>query len=494
MREKKKNKEILEENSKKVESVKKRKSKKSWIIVLAVAIVGLILLLTLTPYKMLFSLKKMAFLSNVTKDVTMLGDVIKNIEEHEIINLISDKNAKKLNFDVELDTKKISGEGIFDSKYLALKLNDITDNYLLVENKNLDKLLEKFGLEMSGSPSEINFKNNPFSLSVGDKAKLYSFAINSTTNILNNLEKEKFTLNKQRVVKINNEDLTLKSIEVQLTESDMFMVQKEALTTFQDEGVLNMLINKINKISTAETIDKKEIKAEIEKYIAYLDYAKAYYDLEDKENEYYIIYRMYYNDDGVVLREIAEKYTYEGELYEDLICSITTNPNDYYEVKWFTQDDYSSAYYTIISDKITESDNKQNHEIKYAVEGFYVGESEENEEGYQYLPVSGEIALNLIVETDTNNKKKVELIDPSELYKFNLKYTDKNADLEFGTKYNELEILTKLSITTTQTTKEELINNGALLINDKEQEDLMIEFSKIGSKLSEIFVEPEVEQ
>ena len=35
--------------------------------------------------------------------------------------------------------------------------------------------------------------------------------------------------------------------EVQLSESDMFIVQKEVLNSLQNEGVLNMLINKINK-------------------------------------------------------------------------------------------------------------------------------------------------------------------------------------------------------------------------------------------------------
>lgn len=492
MREKKKNEETLEKNDKKVESVKERKIKKSWLVVLAVAIVGLILLFTLTSYKMLFSPKKMAFLSNVTKDVTMLGDVIKSIEEHEIINLISNKSTKNLNFDVELNTKKISGEGIFDSEYVALKLNDITDNYLLLENKKLDEFLDKLGITMSGSPSEINLKNNPISLTVGEKVKLFYFVNNCTTDILTNLGKEKITLNKEVNLKLNDENLMLNSVEVQLSESDMFMLQKEALTHLQDDGILNMLINKINKISTAEKVDKKEVKAEIEKYIAYLDYAKAYYDLEDKEDEYYIIYRMYYDAAGVVSREIIEKYTYEGKMYEDIICSLVTNPDGYYEVKWFTQEEYSSAYYNIISDKITTTDNVQNHEIKYAVEGFYVGTAE-GEEDYQYVPVNAEMTYNLIIETLENGETKLELLDPNNLYKFNLNYTNDSANLEFATKYNELNIATKLSLTTTNTTKEELINNGAFLINDKEQEDLMIEFSKIGSKLSEIFVEPEIE-
>lgn len=480
-----------EKNNEEPKKVKKFKNKKSWFIILGAAIVGLILLFTLTSYKMLFSPNKMEFLTNITKDVVMLGDVIDEIADNKIIKLISEKSAKKLNFDVELNTKKISGEGIFDSKYIALKLNDITDNYLLLENKNLDKFFEKFGLEISGSPSEINLSNNPISLSVGDKVKFFNFANKCTTNILNNLDKERITLNKEATLELNNETLTLKSVEVQFSESDMFMLQKEVLTSFQDEGILNMLINKINKISTAEKIDKKEIKDEIEKYIAYLDYAKAYYDLQDEENDYYIIYRMYYDKNGVIAREIIEEYNYEGKIYEDIICSLVTKPDGYYEVKWFTQEGYSSAYYNIISDKITTSDNKQNHEVKYAVEGFYVGTAE-TEEDYQYVPVNAEMTYNLIIETMENSKTKVELLDPNNLYKFNLDYTDNNANLEFATKYNEVDIAAKLSLQTTNTTKEELLNNGALLINDKTKEELMVEFSKIGSKLTEIFVEPEV--
>ncbi|MBE5812038.1 MAG: hypothetical protein E7314_00090 [Clostridiales bacterium] len=466
----------------------KKKNKKSWLLVLLVSLVGAILLFTLTSYRLLFSPTKITFLGQITTDIGKLDNFIENIEKSKILSFISGGVTKDAKIDFLVNSKKISGQIIADKDYFAINLDDITQNYLLLENKKINELLSKFGFESEGVLSEIDFNNNPFSFTNSEKRKIYSFITNCTTNIAENLEKENFILNENVTFASNDRNLSLRSAEVQLSESDIFMVQKEALLSLQNEGVLNMLINKLNKIDVTETIDKKEIKDEIEKYIAYLDYAKAYYDLEENENEYYIIYKMYYDENGVVAREIIEKYTYEGKIYEDVICRLITDSNGYYEIKWFTQEDYSSAYYSIISDKITMSDNKQNHEIKYSVDGFYVGEAEDDQD-YQYIPVNGEMIYNVVLETLENGDIKAELIDPNNLYKFNLNYIDNKLDLDFATKYDEFDIETKLSLKNTEITQEELLNNGAMLINDKTQEELITEFIKIGSKLSEIFSE-----
>jgi len=489
---KEKSTETMDENNKEVGSIKKRKNKKISIIILGIVIVELILIFALTPYRMLLIPNKMELLSYTTKDVLMLKDVIKNTEESKILNFISNERTKSANFDFDFNAKKISGEGIFDSEYFALKLNDITDNYLLLENKKINEFLAKFWGDSDGIPSKIDFKNNPIALTNSEKNKIYSFIIDAITNMLDNLEKEKIISKEEIVFNVNDEDMILNSIEVQFSESDIFMAQKELLMSLQDEGVLNMLLNKMNQISTTETIDKKEIKSEIEKYIAYLDYAKSYCDLQESDNEYYIIYKIYHDGKNVVAREIIEKYTYEGTLYEDVICRLVTTPDGYYEVKWFSQDDYK-AYYNIISDKITTSNNKQNHEIKYKVEGFFVGDVE-GEEEYQYIPLKGEALYNFIVETFDNGETKVELIDSSDTNKFMLNYTDNKVGLEVTTKYNELDVNVKLQVKEIETTKEELVNNGAMLINDKTTEELIAEFTKIGNEFSEIFADSEKNQ
>jgi len=66
--------------------------------------------------------------------------------------------------------------------------------------------------------------------------------------------------------------------------------------------------------------------------------------------------------------------------------------------------------------------------------------------------------------------------------------------LEVTTKYNELDVNVKLQVKEIETTKEELVNNGAMLINDKTTEELIAEFTKIGNEFSEIFADSEKNQ
>lgn len=477
-------KEIIEEVDN-IEKIKKTKRKKKVIIILVAFVIGLTILFTLTPYRLLFTPKKVTFLSYMAKDARNMETLIENIEKNNLTQLITNDNSKSIDFNLELNSKKIDGQLITDKDFFALKLNE---NYLLLENEKLDQLLTKFGMDSSTVPSKIEFKSDSLKLTNGEKKKIYNFITDCTINILEKLESDKIVANPKAQLKIDGETKILRAIEVQLTETDLFMLQKEFLTELKNDKILNIFIDKINKIGVSETIDKKELEKEIEKYITYLDYAKAYYDLQEAGNEYYIIYKIYSDENGVVAREIIEKYNYEGQSYEDIICSLITLEKDYYEFKWFTQEGYSSAYYNIISDKITTTDSMVNHEIKYSIEGFYVGTAE-GEEEYQYVPLNGESVYNLVIDTIENGKTKVELIDPNNLYNFALSYEDNSAELEFSTKYNEIDILAKVLLKANNTIKEELLNNGAILINDKSQEELIAEFTKIGNKLSEIFVD-----
>lgn len=468
------------ENTKKV-----RKCKKRIVIPIIIGfIVGVILLFVCTSYKLLFSPKKIRFLSCLASDMSMVESVLENITDNQLVDFITDGETKKLDMSVNLDAKELMNSTIINKDFLALKFNDINEKYLLIENKGLDKLFATLGMNSEELPKKINAKDFSIMLTNGEKRKIFNYLTYCASKIINNLDSDDFILTNERTLDINGETRKLKAIEVVLSETDLFMLQKEVMTALNDKGIVDLAVKKVNKITNSQTLNKKEIKAELEKYIAYLDYAKSYYDLQGQQNEYYIVYRIYCDSSNkVVAREIIEKYTYEGILYEDIIARVVTDENGFYEVRVFSQEDYSNAYYNIVSDTITTDNNIENHNITYKIEGFYIEDSEEEE---NYIPINLSANYNLILETDENGVNKIKFNDENNMYSFNLEYDSTMADASFIISENNLNV--EVKIENKDETKKSLADDSVVL-NNMTREELVQIIGTTGNKIMEIFAE-----
>lgn len=452
-----------------------KRTKKPVIIAgLVGALIALILVFSFSSYKLLFSPKKTSFLSYLTTDIDNLKDVAGKLKENKLIKLLFEDN-KAIAFNIEKDTTDLSGMINLNKDFFALKLNN-ANSHLLLENENLNEFWPKLDLEDYELPSQINFDSYSFSKS--EQRKIYNFITKLAYNVIKNLASENFVLTTENSIIIADEEQKLRSIEMQLSEKDLFMLQKEVLVAFEKDGILDLLISKLSNLETSKKIDKQALKEELDKYVAYLDYAKAYYDMQNQENEYFIIYRMYCDEkNNIVAREIVEKYDYEGETYEDIIWRLITDSNEFYEIKLFGQEEYSSAYYNVISDKVTVSDKKQEHLITYSLEGFYVGYSDETEK-YEYVPINSETTHKLIIENVDNNVTKVSLTDDSNSYNLNMKYDDKCTNVEFAN--NDLKLNMELS--NSKITKDDLKNEGAIVLNNKTKEEVNAEINNIKAK------------
>lgn len=461
----------------------KKGNKKIVIIALAIILIGLVLVFTFSSYKLLFSPKKLKLLSFVNDDFNEIKSIALNISDNSLIKLFKHGN-KSLDFDFSLDSKELSGSAYINTNFFGLKLNDITENYLILENSNLTDFWEKIGMAEYDLPDEINFKNNKLNITKFDSKRINNFLTKCAYNILENLENKNFIQNEQKSIEIQGKDEQYKTIEVQLSQNDLLMLEKEVLLAFEKEGILNLVVDKVNSISNSEALNKSELKKDLEKQIAYIDLAKAYNELSEEEANYYIIYRIYYDENNnIIARTLTEKYNYSGQEYEDIIISLVTKNDNFYEAKLFNQDEnHSGAYYNIISDEISENEGIKNHDITYSIEGFYVKNSDDGED-YEYVPLNSSVNYNLQIENLDNNLTIIKLNDESDNYKFSLEYDENHADVEF----KNAEINAKINISNNDTTKTKLIDNGAILLNSETQEEIMNQFNQISGKVLEMF-------
>lgn len=474
------NKEIEKENIEEIIEqnvvIEKNTNKKKIVIATIVGIIiAIILLLLFSPYKMLFETNKMTFLKYILEDINNTKEVSQQFTENKFADFLTQDSTKVVDIKANYSGKELSGTTILDKDFLSLKLNNINEKYLLLKNKDLDELWNKFGLEEYELPSKLDLSNNSLMLNKSEQKRLLNFAIDCLTDIIYNLDEDNF-LAANNAVTVNGILKEANSIELKLSETELMEIQKQSLEKLLKSNVLDMIIDKSNAVAT-KRIDKKEIEDSIKKYIAYIDYAVAYYNLQDKEQDYYIIYRMYF-DDNVIAREITEKYTYQGSDYEDVIISLITDADNYYELKVFNQEDYTEAYYNIISDKVTLGDNKQKHLITFEVDGFRGVYSEETQE-YNYLPINTETIYNLTIEDD-----KLSFVDENNIYNFVLEYNQDKIDAEFKlNSENPINIFINAK-NDGSITQEKLISEGAVVINDQSKEALTKELNSLISNLS----------
>lgn len=477
------NEEVTEEVESEKKVKKAKKSKKIKLAIILAVIAAIIILFVATPYKLLFSTKKMTVLTYLVNDAENISELAEDVVENEFFTFINDKETKLIDIKLNVNDKNLSGNTVIDEDYFALKLDEVNSNYYLIETKKINELFEKLGMSEYEISSDVNIKKL-LNLSNGEIRKIKKFASNCFYEILENVDDEDIKIDKNSTLTINSEKKNVEVVELNLSESKFFEVQKIVLERFLEDGIFDILAKKLEILTNA---DKNELKSTYEEYIEYLDnyinYIISYHKVNNVEESNFIIYKMYKEEDDIISREVISKTTYNDSVYEDIILSLITI-DDYYELKSFTQIDQSAAYYNILSDRITEENNVKNHDISYKIDGFTVDRSEEGLE-FAYTPILIENNYYILVD-DTTDYTKVKFADAENKNIIEIDYNKENikAKIESNNE-NKVNITVDAKKDKTITNKS-LIENGAIDLTTKTKEEIMDEFNKIATKLGEI--------
>lgn len=155
-------------------------------------------------------------------------------------NMLKNKDLKQNYADFTLSANNrdiITLRTLRDDDTFAIRVDNIVDKYLALENRNLKSFFAKIGVkDVSSIPDSIPQDAIERLLDI-DKEQLSEIKENYTKILTNSLTKENFT-------KITNSDQT-KTIELSLSEKQMVEIEKKVLETLKkDEDTLNLIIEK----------------------------------------------------------------------------------------------------------------------------------------------------------------------------------------------------------------------------------------------------------
>lgn len=155
-------------------------------------------------------------------------------------NLLANKNLKQnyADFTISSNNKDITTlRYLRDDNIYALKVDNVVDKYLALENKALKSFCAKLGIEdTSKIPNQIQTNTTKKLLDI-DKEQLNTIKSTYTKILTDKLTKDNFT-------KITNTDKT-KTIELSLTQKQLADIKKALLENLKnDTSTLNLIIEK----------------------------------------------------------------------------------------------------------------------------------------------------------------------------------------------------------------------------------------------------------
>lgn len=178
-------------------------------------------------------------------------------------NMLNNKNLKQnySDFTISANNKDIATiRSLKDDDTFAIKIDNVVDKYLALENKNLKSFFSKIGVEdVSVIPDSMPQDAVERLLDI-DKEQLSTIKETYIKILIDKLTKDNFT-------KITNSDET-KTIELSLTEKEIADIVKTVLETLKkDEDTLNLIIEKAATLGYDWNIDstKTKLQEEIDK-------------------------------------------------------------------------------------------------------------------------------------------------------------------------------------------------------------------------------------
>jgi len=496
----------VQENKSETGDIKKANKKLKIVLIgVGVLIVLALILAFALPWNILLSKNKSTFSKLILNDAKSLSTFIEELSENKVIKFLSEDSESAYDLTSTIATKdfNISSQIIADKDFFALKADNLYDKFILIDPNNLDTVWNYFEIYGDNLPNKLVTEKDlldVLSLNKSEQKKVEKSLKKYFEIILTNVDESMFIAQDDVKVFCKNEEIVAKSIEMQLSELDFINVERKILTELKKDDVLDIFVDKAAKVEqfyknagyNYEEINltKEDVIKSIDTYLENLnEIEKMYNEQQANGDESLLVIRYYYLEDYKPLkREIAEKYTFNGENGEDVILAYTTADNeneDYYELTSLYPSEYS-AYYETFANTVTKQDNKTINDISYVVEGHIVVLDEETFE-YKWDII------------DHTEEYVLELIDGDEMLisfsgkeenslAMDIKVANNVLDgkVQIPTSEDEKMTITAIYTKNISKTKEDVKNAGALDLSEENKEGVKEEIEKIKTNLTNL--------
>ena len=207
------------------------------------------------------------------EEVQKIADAFSKIQISYDMNVVGKENKEKgiLNFD--FDNKQVlSVDYLRDNDLFGIKIGEVYDKYISIENKNLKQLAEKYEIDSTEIPDKIEF------IDMHDLYDISEEGIQHINDLIvgtlkNEIPEECYSVNENVETDILGEKAKTKEYKIELSAKQIDDIAIKLLENAKrDEVILNLIVNKYNKVSMntlagKEKIAKDDLIKEIEESI-----------------------------------------------------------------------------------------------------------------------------------------------------------------------------------------------------------------------------------
>lgn len=207
------------------------------------------------------------------EEVQKIADAFSKIQISYDMNVVGKENKEKgiLNFD--FDNKQVlSVDYLRDNDLFGIKIGEVYDKYISIENKNLKQLAEKYEIDSTEIPDKIEFidMHDLYDISEEEIQHINDLIVGT---LKNEIQEECYSVNENVETDILGEKAKTKEYKIELSAKQIDDIAIKLLENAKrDEVILNLIVNKYNKVSMntlagKEKIAKDDLIKEIEESI-----------------------------------------------------------------------------------------------------------------------------------------------------------------------------------------------------------------------------------
>ena len=207
------------------------------------------------------------------EEVQKIADAFSKIQISYDMNVVGKENKEKgiLNFD--FDNKQVlSVDYLRDNDLFGIKIGEVYDKYISIENKNLKQLAEKYEVDSTEIPDKIEFIDmyDLYDISEEEIQHINDLIVGT---LKNEIPEECYSVNENVETDILGEKAKTKEYKIELSAKQIDDIAIKLLENAKrDEVILNLIVNKYNKVSMntlagKEKIAKDDLIKEIEESI-----------------------------------------------------------------------------------------------------------------------------------------------------------------------------------------------------------------------------------
>lgn len=207
------------------------------------------------------------------EEVQKIADAFSKIQISYDMNVVGKENKEKgiLNFD--FDNKQVlSVDYLRDNDLFGIKIGEVYDKYISIENKNLKQLAEKYEIDSTEIPDKIEFidMHDLYDISEEEIQHINDLIVGT---LKNEIPEECYSVNENVETDILGEKAKTKEYKIELSAKQIDDIAIKLLENARrDEVILNLIVNKYNKVSMntlagKEKIAKDDLIKEIEESI-----------------------------------------------------------------------------------------------------------------------------------------------------------------------------------------------------------------------------------